>query len=224
MKCRIIQDLLPLYCDKLTSQESNEEIEKHLHDCGECAEIYEKMCTKETPINPEDKDIQPLKKVKKKNIIKIIAAALSTAVLLGTVFLFVFWGVIPISSDKLKMELSTEISSTTSWSIDENGNPTDMNTREYEALTILFIGDCSTTNEKTDISYIYNEDGSITSHHEITVYPVIRLPFEDIGEYPNQFELTVPVNELDTITIHYSDKTEVYTITELAEMAEKNDN
>ena len=32
MKCSIIRDLLPLYCDKLTSEDSNEQIEKHLRE------------------------------------------------------------------------------------------------------------------------------------------------------------------------------------------------
>ncbi|MGN0677364.1 MAG: zf-HC2 domain-containing protein, partial [Ruminococcus sp.] len=59
MKCKIIQDLLPLYCDKLTSQESNEEIEKHLRDCEECTHIYENMCQKEESIIDSEKDIQP---------------------------------------------------------------------------------------------------------------------------------------------------------------------
>lgn len=30
MKCEMIRDLLPLYIDGLTSEESNREIEKHL--------------------------------------------------------------------------------------------------------------------------------------------------------------------------------------------------
>ncbi len=63
MKCKIIQDLLPLYCDKLTSKESNEEIEIHLQDCAECMEIYETM--KNAPADiPVDRNLQPLKKVK----------------------------------------------------------------------------------------------------------------------------------------------------------------
>ena len=33
MKCEVVRDLLPLYIDKLTSEESNKEIEKHLKNC-----------------------------------------------------------------------------------------------------------------------------------------------------------------------------------------------
>ena len=43
MKCEIIKDLLPLYMDKLTSQESNREIEVHLQRCRSCREYYQEM-------------------------------------------------------------------------------------------------------------------------------------------------------------------------------------
>ena len=43
MKCNIIKDLLPLYNDKLTSIESNEEIEIHLNECGKCKKYYENI-------------------------------------------------------------------------------------------------------------------------------------------------------------------------------------
>lgn len=46
MNCEIIRDLLPLYADKCCSDEACKEVEKHLSECFECAEIYEKMsCT-----------------------------------------------------------------------------------------------------------------------------------------------------------------------------------
>jgi GTP-binding protein len=55
MKCNIIRDLLPLYCDKLTSQDSNEEIEKHLHECEECNAVYESMNKKVPTAQLNDK-------------------------------------------------------------------------------------------------------------------------------------------------------------------------
>ena len=32
-KCNVIKDLLPLYIEKITSQDSNEIIEEHLKEC-----------------------------------------------------------------------------------------------------------------------------------------------------------------------------------------------
>ena len=34
MNCKIIQDLLPLYCDRVCSEESAQLVEEHLADCG----------------------------------------------------------------------------------------------------------------------------------------------------------------------------------------------
>ncbi len=39
MKCSIVQDLLPLYADNLTSNETNIAIEDHLSECETCAKI-----------------------------------------------------------------------------------------------------------------------------------------------------------------------------------------
>ena len=36
MKCEIIRDLLPLYCDGLCSEASKQEIEAHVAQCQDC--------------------------------------------------------------------------------------------------------------------------------------------------------------------------------------------
>lgn len=45
MNCNIIRDLIPLYIDGCCSEESGEEIRKHLESCCECKSIYEDMNT-----------------------------------------------------------------------------------------------------------------------------------------------------------------------------------
>ncbi len=222
MKCDIIKDLLPLYCDGLTSQDSNEEIKNHLSECEECTSVYDSMKQNEDIINPADNDIQPLKKVKKRNILKIVAAVFITAVILVTAFFFLFWGVIPISSDKLDMELSINETDYTIEQYDDDGKIINVHTETVEELTILFTGDCAVTNEKTAIESKRRDDDSYITNYDITIYPVLILPFDDRGKHPNEFKYSVPITEGDTITIHYSDKTVTYKVTELAEMAEKN--
>lgn len=82
MKCYIIRDILPLYCDNLTSRESNKEIEKHLHYCEKCNNVYESMNRKYENIKKIEKNIDPLKKVNKQNKLKVgIAILLSVAVM-----------------------------------------------------------------------------------------------------------------------------------------------
>lgn len=41
--CKIVQDLLPSYCDGLTSEETNELIRRHIADCPLCAQMLERM-------------------------------------------------------------------------------------------------------------------------------------------------------------------------------------
>lgn len=49
MKCEIIRDLLPLYCDELCSQESRQEIETHLGQCKACQGYLEEMRGESVP-------------------------------------------------------------------------------------------------------------------------------------------------------------------------------
>ncbi len=42
-ECKIIQDLLPNYIEKLTTKETNSYIEEHLKICNNCKNTYEKM-------------------------------------------------------------------------------------------------------------------------------------------------------------------------------------
>ena len=43
MKCDIIRDLLPLYCDGLCSEASKQEIEAHVAQCQECCACLAEM-------------------------------------------------------------------------------------------------------------------------------------------------------------------------------------
>lgn len=207
MKCSIIRDLLPLYCDKLTSADSNEEIKNHLGECAECAEIYENMSREDIIMTEQDKNIKPLKKMKKYFLIRLICGILGTAVVLFGVFMFVFWGVIPISSDKLSWTFEESSMTGSNGEVDDNGNFIENERYNIKFIDILFTGDCSCTREKGDSEYIYNDDGTITKHHHITIYPVIKIPFDDRGEYPNQSIWGFNhYNDNDTLTIHCRDK------------------
>lgn len=48
--CDIVKDLIPMYIEDLTSESSNQFIEKHLFSCKECT-IYLKNMEKELPKN-----------------------------------------------------------------------------------------------------------------------------------------------------------------------------
>lgn len=65
--CKIFQDLLPAYIDKLTSEETNAFMEEHLNSCEECKKAYEEMTAdieKDAVKNTEV--IKTIKKYKRK--------------------------------------------------------------------------------------------------------------------------------------------------------------
>lgn len=74
MNCNIIRDLLPIYIDGLTSEETAIEIKEHLHGCVECTKLFEEMsCPLESiDLEAENREINYLKKIKAKSVKKLV--------------------------------------------------------------------------------------------------------------------------------------------------------
>ncbi|MGI5964132.1 MAG: zf-HC2 domain-containing protein [Lawsonibacter sp.] len=70
MKCEIIRDLLPLYCEGLCSEASRQEIEIHMAQCEACRTFFAEMKNEDVPIpqpTPEpETEARVLQGVKKK--------------------------------------------------------------------------------------------------------------------------------------------------------------
>ncbi|MBO4688815.1 MAG: DUF4825 domain-containing protein [Clostridiales bacterium] len=85
LPCEIVQDLLPLYIDKLTSDVSNAEIESHVAECPTCQGLLETMKKDEAgAFSPreaaaEKKQIDFLKKYRSR--VKVIALAVILSVI-----------------------------------------------------------------------------------------------------------------------------------------------
>ena len=77
--CKIVQDLLPNYIEKLTNEETNQYIESHLSECNECKNILDNM-KKEININTTKRDNREVKYIKKfsnrMKVLKFILLAL----------------------------------------------------------------------------------------------------------------------------------------------------
>lgn len=88
LTCEVVQDLLPFYVDGLTSDVSNQAVEQHMKTCESCRKLYSEM---REPMNGEDvseindgqkadsqksSEIDYLKKIRKKNRMRILAAVL----------------------------------------------------------------------------------------------------------------------------------------------------
>lgn len=64
--CKIVQDLLPNYVEKLTNEETNSYIEEHLEKCAECRQMLENM-QKDLEMNKPKRDFREIKYIKKFN-------------------------------------------------------------------------------------------------------------------------------------------------------------
>jgi hypothetical protein len=85
IKCNIIKDLLPLYAEKLTSEESNSLILEHISECESCKNEYEKITEKvELPTNLND--YINLKKAKRKDRNNLIIGIISVVLFLLLIF------------------------------------------------------------------------------------------------------------------------------------------
>lgn len=100
--CKIVQDLLPNYIEKLTNSETNEFIESHLNECAECKNMLDNM-KKELDLSTTKRDKREVKYIKKfSNKLKILKLVLLVIVLayVGTIgYKFI---VIKSMQDKVK--------------------------------------------------------------------------------------------------------------------------
>jgi len=89
LNCNIVKDLLPSYIDEITSEETNKEIAEHLDSCSECTNVYKRMKGDDTPIIvPETKEIDYLKKIKRKSkLTTILITGATILAILALIFI-----------------------------------------------------------------------------------------------------------------------------------------
>ena len=82
LTCGVVRDLLPSYVEGLTSQETNTAVERHLADCPDCTRLRADLAG-ETPPPPEEvKEVDYLKKVKRRGRRRVVAAVAVTVLVL----------------------------------------------------------------------------------------------------------------------------------------------
>lgn len=83
LKCEVVQDLLPIYLDKIGSEVTNLEVKEHLEECPDCTASYEAMNTPDRITkNTADKRIRFLKKIQKRHLITTVICIISAVVIL----------------------------------------------------------------------------------------------------------------------------------------------
>ncbi|MCR5794291.1 MAG: zf-HC2 domain-containing protein [Solobacterium sp.] len=74
-ECSVVQDLLPLYAEKLTSEDTNEFIEEHLAGCEECSHVLKGLQADVPQIQEEELPLKQLSAVYKKNRLETVLCA-----------------------------------------------------------------------------------------------------------------------------------------------------
>ena len=100
--CKIIQDLLPSYSDRITSQETNNYIEDHLKNCVECRDTLKNM-NKEIELNENIEQKEELKYLRgfknRRNIIVVLSILFTICLCIGILLVRV-----PINPDRFNVE------------------------------------------------------------------------------------------------------------------------
>ena len=93
--CEMIQDLMPLYVEHLTSDVTNSKVQEHLTECSECTEKYQRMNVSVAQDYMKQfeakKEIDYLKKVRRSNRSKIVMSIAATIALLLAVCFVKFY-------------------------------------------------------------------------------------------------------------------------------------
>lgn len=82
MKCEVIRDLIPLYDEKLCSDESSALVEEHIKNCAACKSLLEELPRTEPP-KADMNSIKPFVNIKRKLRARIAALIVMGAVLLA---------------------------------------------------------------------------------------------------------------------------------------------
>ncbi len=107
ISCKIIEDLLPLYCDGVCSKESETLVTDHLCECKHCRDLLNSM--NDSPKSKEKENINNLKsisikwsQIRKKSIIKGLLIGISVCLLIVLGFILLTqWCFIPVNTQKI---------------------------------------------------------------------------------------------------------------------------
>lgn len=140
LPCNIVQDLLPNYIEKLTSDDTNQALEQHLDTCEGCKKAYEQMA--DDIGSPEKAPVIELKFLKKVKRTRLLAAALCVALTL------VFSYLIYASEYKFTNDKSNLAAAITEFTAPFK-NPVDayvLETKEIDGVLVASFKDQARTN------------------------------------------------------------------------------
>jgi len=178
--CKIVQDLLPNYIEKLTNEETNNYIEEHLKECNNCKKVLDNM-QKNLEFNIQNpKEKKALKYFKKyKNKLRLLKIIL-------LIILVIF-----VLNITRKMIIISNLS---------NKAQTTINTSNYHRVTYSYMKD----------NYIKTEIFNLDDKKKIVQTYVSSNKMETITTYANKIgtdEMGLPIYNTNVYTVSDNKKT-----------------
>lgn len=98
LSCEIVRDLLPSYLDGVVCDASKAAVERHIEECPDCRETLRRMKEPEETAPTEEKEIDYLKKVRRRSSRKVTAILAAVALLAIAAMVRLFYIGYPVDS------------------------------------------------------------------------------------------------------------------------------
>jgi len=212
MKHSVFKDLAPAYIDKLTSEETNEEVEQHMDQCEECRNYLNKMkedlfSEDENERRKDKRNIDYFKKVRSKNrkkVLVIVSSLLAMFLVLITAYYFVFVNMWQASSSNVETNIQSQGKMTTLLFKAKKDN-------HYIVLTVA-----RTDEGYTDTIFVYEKRNDFSTPAKLLKDGGgITFTFADANTLLLYNGKKKKLTDEDKVTIQYKDKTDVIPIKDL---------
>ncbi|MCL1702502.1 zf-HC2 domain-containing protein [Lysinibacillus sp. Bpr_S20] len=213
MNHNIFKDLVPSYIEKLTSEETTRQMEKHMMECEECkkyvTEMQEGLFVDNTHVhNKEKENIDYFKKVRSKNRRKIFMVAGS---------LLAFFIILSMSYYFLFVHMWIADENNVEKNIQQNGTTVTLTYQTKSNNRYLLAVKNSRNNNYTDDIIIY-ENWNILVDKKLNLFSEVAMSYKDGVNITYTFldENTLLLNngekkqltDADKITIQFKNNTE----------------